>query len=133
MEQKLTLKLKAAGKWQVVEMPPVGQITAKILETWIGKPCVLEFVDFTRTVYAYGNEDVRGTWEHDKCVMDMDNFCHYWMYKLLEFGIDTFSKIENTEERTHIMAAEGESKAAIADVIASRPDLYQPELTADDF
>jgi hypothetical protein len=56
--------------------------------------------------------------------MDMESFAHYWQFKLLEFGIDIFSRVENREERTAIMAAEGETQQTIDEYLETRPDLY---------
>lgn len=121
----LTLKLKSGAGWQIIALPPQEKLSAAVLRTWEGTPCVLQFEDVNKTIYAYGNEDVRGKWEQGKIVMGMDTFADFWMYKLLELGLDTFAKVELRGEREAIMAAEGESPA---DVLASRPDLYQTEI-----
>lgn len=120
----LTLKLKKDKKFVVVDMPPPEKITAKLLETWQGKPCVIEFKCQGRNVYAYGNEDVRGAWEHDKIVMDMPSFCHYWQYKILEFGIDTFTKLEMREERIFICEVEKVPPQEIVKILTDHPNLY---------
>ena len=128
MEQTIKLKLQRHGKWETIDMPPPEQCTAVMFKTWVGKPCILEFTDVQRKYYAFGNDEVEHYCPDNQVRMDMEAFCSYWMMKLLEFGIDTFTKIELAEERTKIMQAEGESVESIAAVIASRPDLYQPEL-----
>jgi len=120
----ITMKLKKDGKYQIIDMPPVEQISAIGIRTWIGKPCVLEFVDGERKVYAYGDESVRGKWEEGKCTMDMESFAHYFKYKALEYGIDLFTRQENAAERTAIMETEGETPEAIQAVLASQPGLY---------
>ena len=97
MDLVLTMKLKKGKAFEVIPMPPFKEISAGALKSWIGKPCVLECATENGKVYAYGNESVRGSWEKGKCVMDMESFCNYWRYKILEYGIDLFTQQENRE------------------------------------
>lgn len=120
----ITLKLKKNNKFEVVKMPPVEQITAAILATWIEKPCVLEFAEGEKKIYAYGNESVRGAWELGKIVMDMRNFCDYWRYKMLDYGIDVFSRLEAREERIAICEADGVPQETIDKILADKPLMY---------
>jgi len=121
----ITMKLKKDGKFQVIDMPPKESLTAAILLTWSGKPCVLEFVDGERKMYAYGDESVRGKWEVGKCTMDMESFAHYWRYKLLEYGIDLFTRQENAAERRAICEVENVPPEEIAKILESQPHLYE--------
>lgn len=122
---QITIKAKEQNKFVVQPMPPIELITAKSLESWIGKPCVLEFDDGRKKLYAYGNAQMRGAWEENKIVMDMESFTQYWKYKMLEYGLDLFTRQENAEERRAIMETENTPPEEIEHVLASQPDLYE--------
>jgi hypothetical protein len=134
MLQEIKLKLRSHNKWETIALPPVEECTAALFETWADQPCIIEFADVHRKYYAYGNDDVAHYVPEGQIIMDMGAFCQFWRMKLLEFGIDTFSKVELADERRDIMTVEGESADTIAAVIASRPDLYtQPDIWPEDF
>lgn len=120
----IILKLKKGKTFEPVVLPPFEHITVSALLSWQGKPCVLEFDDNGRKVYAYGNESVRGKWEVGKAVMDMESFCNYWRYKLLEYGIDLFCKVENRGERIAIMTAEGLLEDEAHKYCDTKPHIY---------
>lgn len=121
----LTLKLKRKGKFEIIELPPFGTITINDWLTWDKQPCVLECDVITGKVYAYGNEEVRGKWEEGKAVLDMQSFAKdYWRFKILEYGINLFTKAENREERIAIMTTEGETEDSAIKYCDSQPNLY---------
>lgn len=99
-------------------------MTVAILSTWIGRPCVLEFDDGRKKIYAYGTEEVRGKWEEGKIVMNMDCFCHFWRYKTLEYGLDLFAQQENREERRAICEADNVPETTIRRIYTQAPLIY---------
>jgi len=130
----LILEMWRKGGYYQVDMPPVEKITSKMLETWDGKRCRLTFDDNgRRTIYAYGNAEAMWHDSEGLVTMDIPSFCHYWCYKLLELGIDVFSRVKLKEERETIMSVEGVTASEIAKVIDSRPDLYADFEPPDDF
>lgn len=101
----LVLKMKVDGKFQVVDLPHETQVSVYThLNQFDGTDCIIEHDNGIRKVYGIGNKGMIGKWCKDeygnlnKIIMLWQDFCLYWMYSLVNYGIDTFMKINEIIE-----------------------------------
>lgn len=126
---QLTIKLKKGNKWITADMPPIQQVSTEVLRTWIGTPCVLEFIDQRGCKrYAWGDESTRQFCNKPGCHQEsMESFCDYWSYMLRDIAIAAFS--EARQERRLICEADKVPEAELQKIYVEHPEIYgQQEL-----
>lgn len=99
--QAMTIYISDGGKWETIT-PNLRTVTAKELMAFEGQDVMVHWQDTHRTIYAYGNAKMKQVLQQKYpaellCMMDMDSFGYYWQYKLLELGVDTFTRVEDRE------------------------------------
>ena len=126
--QSMTIWKKCNHQWEE-STPDYTKLTAKDFIALANTRSCIKWQDYTGTYYAYGDDFSKERLQQKHisepiCLMDMESFGMYWMYKLLEFGVSEFSKSENTAERRAIMEVEGVPQSEIEAQIARRPDIH---------